>query len=122
MRPTQYRRASLPRAAFAAFGAAVVTSAFLAGCGGPRKKHVTKEDMQVVVDYVDRNMRATSVAPDDRKRYVASQLGAPHRTDGGLQYWYTTVLDCYYLQLGEDGWASWGIGATDDCRRWAVAK
>jgi hypothetical protein len=102
--------------------AALLSAATLVACGGPRKKHVTKEDMQTVAEYVDRNMRASSVAPDDRKRYVASQLGAPHRTADGMQYWYTTVLDCYYFQVGEDGWASWGIGATSDCGRWAVAK
>jgi hypothetical protein len=102
--------------------AALLAAGCLVGCGGPRKKHVTKEEMQTVAEYVDRNMRAPGVAPDDRKRYVASQLGAPHRTADGLQYWYTTVLDCYYFQVGEDGWASWGIGATSDCKSWAVPK
>jgi hypothetical protein len=91
-------------------------------CGGPKKRHVTKEELQVVTDHVDRDMRSPSVSGEDRKKYVVSQLGAPHRTEGYLLYWYTTVLDCYYLQVGEDGWASWGVGATADCNKWSVPK
>ncbi len=101
---------------------AVAVLAALVACGGPRKKHVTKEDFQLVADYVDRNMRSQSVTAEARKKYVAEQLGAPHRTDGDLQYWYTTVLDCYYLQVGADGWASWGVGVTAECKKWSVPK
>jgi hypothetical protein len=102
----------------------VATLAALApcACSSAKKRHVTKEELQTTSDYVDRNMRAASVMPDDRRKYVASQLGAPHRTEGDQQYWYTTVLDCYYLQLGADGWASWGTGVTSDCKKWAVEK
>jgi hypothetical protein len=94
----------------------------LVACGGPKKRHVSKDEFQTVADYVDRNMRNPNVTADDRKKYVTSQLGAPHRTEGELLYWYTTVLDCYYFQVGEDGWASWGVGQTNDCKKWAVTK
>jgi hypothetical protein len=100
----------------------VALLAALVACGGSKKRHVTKDEFQPVADYVDRNMRAPNVTPDDRKKYVVSQLGAPHRSDGDQLYWYTTVLDCYYFHIGEDGWASWGIGQTGDCKKWAIAK
>jgi hypothetical protein len=117
-RATFLRAARAPRAALAVVAACICVAA----CGGVKKHHVTKEELQTTSDYVDRNMRVASVTADDRRKYVATQLGAPHRTDGEQQYWYTTVLDCYYLQLGADGWASWGIGVTSDCKKWAVEK
>ncbi len=92
----------------------------LAACGGPKKHAVTKLDFQAVHDYVDKNMRATAVSADERRKYTVSQLGPPHRTEGDTLYWYSAAVDCYYLQLGEDGWASWGIAATSDCKRWAI--
>ena len=67
-------------------------------------------------------MRSSGKTAEDRRKYTVSQLGAPHHTDGDVEYWYTTQLDCYYLQLGEDGWASWGPGATADCKKYAVTK
>jgi hypothetical protein len=106
----------------AAVAVAVLAALPCLACGGTKRRHVTREDLQTVSDHVDRDMRAAGVTAEERKKYVASQLGAPHRTDGEMQYWYTTVLDCYYLQVGEDGWASWGVGATSDCKKWSVAK
>jgi hypothetical protein len=101
---------------------AALAAAFVVACSGPKKRHVTKDEFQPVVDYVDRNMRAPNVTGEDRKKYVISQLGPPHRSQGELLYWYTTVLDCYYFQVGEDGWASWGIGQTGDCKTYGIAK
>ena len=101
--------------------AALLLLAPLVACGGPKKKAVTRQDFQAVTDYVDKNMRAGAVTPDERKKYTISQLGPPHHVEGDTQYWYSTAVDCYYLQLGEDGWASWGTGALKDCKKWAVA-
>jgi hypothetical protein len=102
-------------------GAALLLSATVGACGGAKKKAVTRQDFQAVTDYVDKNMRAGAVTAEDRKKYTVSQLGAPHRVDGETEYWYSTAVDCYYLQVGEDGWASWGTGALKDCKKWAVA-
>jgi hypothetical protein len=96
--------------------------AALVACSGTKKHPVDKQDFQAVTDYVDKNMRTSSASAEDRRRYTLSQLGAPHHVDGEVQYWYTTQRDCYYLQLGEDGWASWGPGATTDCKKYAVTK
>jgi hypothetical protein len=90
----------------------------LAACAGDRKKPVTRKDFAAVTDYVDKNLKLGTA--EDRRKYTVSQLGAPHRQDGTSTYWYSPVSDCYYLQLGEDGWASWGTGATADCKKWAV--
>jgi hypothetical protein len=113
---------TMTRATVAVAVLAVSAALTSLACGGGKKRHVTKEELQTVSDYVDRSMRAAGVTADERKKYVVSQLGAPHRTEGEMQYWYTTVLDCYYLQVGEDGWASWGVGATSDCKKWSVPK
>jgi hypothetical protein len=101
--------------------ATLLLAAPLVACGGPKKKAVTRQDFLTVSDYVDKNMRAGAVTPDDRKKYTLSQLGPPHRVEGDTQYWYSTAVDCYYLQVGEDGWASWGTAALKDCKKWAVA-
>jgi hypothetical protein len=101
---------------------ALALSASSAACGGAKKKPVTRQDFAVVTDYVDKNMRGVAVTPEERRTYTISQLGAPHHVDGDTQYWYSNPVDCYYLQLGEDGWASWGTGATADCKRWAILK
>jgi len=100
--------------------ALVLSVTTLVACGGPKKKNVTKQDFQAVTEYVDRNMRAPAITPEERRKYTVSQLGGPHRVDGDVEYWYSTAADCYYLQLGEDGWASWGTGATKDCKKWGV--
>jgi hypothetical protein len=102
-------------------GVALLLSASLVACGGGKKKAVSRQDFQAVTDYVDKNMRAGAVTPEERKKYTVSQLGPPHRVEGETQYWYSTAVDCYYLQIGEDGWASWGTGALKDCKKWAVA-
>jgi hypothetical protein len=94
----------------------------LGACGGPKQHTVDKQDFQAVSDYVDKNMRTSSAGPEDRRKYTVSQLGAPHHTDGDVEYWYTSQRDCYYLQLGADGWASWGPGVTTDCKKYAVTK
>ncbi len=112
----------MTRAAVAVVVLAASAALASLACGGPKKRHVTKEELQLVSDHVDRDMRSAGLTGEDRKKYVVSQLGAPHRTEGDLQYWYTTVLDCYYLQVGEDGWASWGVGVTADCKKWSVPK
>ena len=91
-------------------------------CGGPKKHPVDRQDFQAVTDYVDKNMRTPSKGPEDRRSYTVSQLGAPHHTDGDVEYWYTRANDCYDLQLGEDGWASWGPGVTADCKKYAATK
>jgi hypothetical protein len=101
--------------------ALVLSAPTLLACGGPKKKYVSRQDFEAVTDYVDKNMRSTAVTAEDRRKYTVLQLGAPHRTEGDTQYWYSSAADCYYLQLGEDGWASWGTGATADCKKWAVA-
>ena len=91
------------------FGALVLALSILPlACGGPKKRAVTRQDFQAVTDYVDRNMRSGEVTPAERKKYTLSQLGAPHHVEGDSQLWYSSAADCYYLQLGEDGWASWG--------------
>jgi hypothetical protein len=106
--------------------ALVLSSVALAGalvaCSGQKKHRVDRQDFQSVTDYVDKNMRTPSVGPDDRREYTIRQLGAPHHKDGDVEYWYTPEADCYYLQLGSDGWASWGPGTTSDCKRYAVTK
>jgi hypothetical protein len=102
-------------------GATLLLAATLVSCGGAKKKAVTRQDFLAVTDYVDKNMRAGAVTSDDRKKYTLSQLGPPHRVEGDTLYWYSTAVDCYYLQVGEDGWASWGTGALKDCKKWAVA-
>jgi hypothetical protein len=102
------------------FGALVLALSILAACGGPKKRAVTRQDFQAVTDYVDKNMRSAAVMPAERRKYTLSQLGAPHHVEGDTQFWYSSAADCYYLQLGEDGWASWGTGATADCQSWAV--
>ena len=84
---------------------ALLLSASLVGCGGPKKRAVTRQDFQAVTDYVDKNMRAGAVTAEERKKYTISQLGAPHRVEDDTQYWYSTAVDCYYLQVGADGWA-----------------
>jgi hypothetical protein len=94
----------------------------LVACGGPKKHAVDRQDFQAVTDYVDKNMRTSSSSPEDRRKHTVSQLGAPHHTEGDVEYWYTSQRDCYYLQLGEDGWASWGPGVTTDCKKYAVTK
>jgi hypothetical protein len=91
----------------------------LAGCG-EKKRPVSRQDFETVTDYVDKNMRSPAVSPEDRRKYTVTQLGPPHRVDGNTQYWYTTAASCYYLQLGEEGWASWGAGVTADCKKWGV--
>jgi hypothetical protein len=101
--------------------ALLLSASVVVACGGPKKKAVTRQDFQAVTDYVDKNMRAGAVSTDDRKKYTVSQLGAPHRVEGDTEYWYSAAVDCYYLQVGEDGWASWGTGALKDCKKWAVA-
>ncbi len=101
--------------------ATLLLSASLVACGGQKKKAVTRQDFMAVTDYVDKNMRAGAVTAEERKKYVVSQLGPPHRAEDDTQYWYSTAVDCYYLQVGEDGWASWGTGALKDCKKWAVA-
>jgi hypothetical protein len=102
-------------------GALVLALSILAAaCGGPKKRAVTRQDFQAVTDHVDKNMRSAAVLPAERKKYALSQLGAPHHVEGETQFWYSSAADCYYLQLGEDGWASWGTGATADCQSWAV--
>jgi len=101
-------------------GGALLLAAPLVACSGPKKRAVTRQDFLAVTDYVDKNMRAGAVTPEDRKKYTVSQLGPPHHVDGDTQYWYSTAVDCYYLQVGEDGWASWGTGALKDCKKWAV--
>lgn len=98
----------------------LVLSTPLVACGGPKKKYVTHQDFEAVTDYVDKNMRSAAVSAEDRRKYTVSQLGAPHRVEGETQYWYSTAADCYYLQLGQDGWASFGTGATEDCKKWSV--
>jgi hypothetical protein len=100
--------------------AALLLAVLLAACGGPKKKAVTRQDFQAVKEYVDKNMRAPAVTPEERKKYTVSQLGAPHHVDGDTEYWYSTAVDCYYLQVGADGWASWGTAALKDCKEWAV--
>jgi hypothetical protein len=102
-------------------GGALLLAAPLVACSGPKKRAVTRQDFLAVTDYVDKNMSAGAVTPEDRKKYTVSQLGPPHRVEGDTQYWYSTAVDCYYLQVGEDGWASWGTGALKDCKKWAVA-
>ena len=94
----------------------------LQACGGTKTHPVAKQDFQAVTDSVDKNMRSSGKTAEDRRKYTESQLGAAHRTDGNVEYWYTTQVDCYYLQLGEDGWASWGPGMTADCKKYAVTK
>jgi hypothetical protein len=91
-----------------------------AACGGPKKKALTRQDFQAVSDYVDKNMRSAAVTPAERKSYTLSQLGAPHHVEGETQFWYSSAVDCYYLELGADGWTSWGTGATTDCKNWAI--
>jgi hypothetical protein len=81
-----------------------------------KKKVVDRRDFQEVNDYVDKNLRASGVTADKRKKYVLDKLGAPHHTSGGASYWYSTADNCYYLQMGEDGWTSWGTGVTSDCK------
>jgi hypothetical protein len=103
-------------------GLGLALVAALAACGGPKKHPVDRQDFQSVTDYVDKNMRTPSVGPEDRRDYTIRQLGAPHHKDGDVEYWYTSAADCYYLQLGQDGWASWGPGTTGDCKRFAVTK
>jgi hypothetical protein len=96
-------------------------AAMLPACSS--KKHmVERQDFQAVSDYVDKNMRGASVGPEERRKYTESQLGEAHHSDGAVEYWYTSQRDCYYLQLGADGWASWGPGATTDCKKYAVTK
>jgi hypothetical protein len=101
-------------------GAVLTLTTVLAACGGTKKKAVTRQDFQTVTDYVDKNMRAAAVTPAERKQYTLSQLGAPHHVEGATQLWYSSASDCYYLQVGEEGWASWGTGTTADCASWAV--
>jgi predicted small lipoprotein YifL len=91
----------------------------LAGCG-PKKKVVDRRDFQEVNDYVDKNFHAPGITAEKRRSYVVGKLGSPHRTTGETMYWYSPAVNCYYLQLGEDGWTSWGTGVTDDCSRYAV--
>ena len=99
---------------------ALTALALALACGGEKKKPVTTDDLKAVKDYIDTNMRKPGVTAEARKQYVHAQLGAPHHTSGESQFWYTPASNCYYLQIGEDGWASWGTGATADCKKWAV--
>jgi hypothetical protein len=102
-------------------GALVAAIAASLACGGPKKKPVTKDDFKIVSDTVNKKLNGASHSPDERKAYVIGQLGAPHRTDGDRQLWYTIKGDCNYLEMGEDGWVSWGTGARDaDCDKWGV--
>jgi len=102
-------------------GLALVASlllAALAACG-PKKQALERRDFEEVDAYVQKYLRA-DVPADKRLSYVISKLGAPHRTVGGSSYWYSPKSNCYYLQVGEDGWTSWGPGITADCEKYAV--
>ena len=106
-------RASLP--------VIVALAAVLVACSS--KKHVVdRQDFQAVTDYVDKNMKSSSVGPEERRKYTETQLGSAHHVDGDVEYWYSPPSNCYYLQLGADGWASWGPGATTDCKKYAPTK
>lgn len=91
----------------------------LAACG-PKKHVVDRRDFEEVDSYVQKNLRDEGVSAERRMRYVISKLGAPHRTSDGASYWYSPKSNCYYLQVGPDGWTSWGPGVTEDCERHAV--
>ncbi|HEY8091896.1 MAG TPA: hypothetical protein VIF09_28740 [Polyangiaceae bacterium] len=110
------RRAILPVAALV-----TALAMALVACGS-KKRLVERQDFQAVTDYVDKNMRGASVGPEERRKYTESQLGAAHHVDGDVEYWYTPPSNCYYLQLGADGWASWGPGMTADCKKYAATK
>jgi hypothetical protein len=91
----------------------------LAACG-PKKHAVERRDFEEVDAYVQKNLRDQGVSAERRMDYVVSKLGSPHRTSGVSSFWYSPKSNCYYLQVGEDGWTSWGTGITADCDRYAV--
>jgi hypothetical protein len=91
----------------------------LAGCG-PKKQSLERRDFEEVDAYVQKNLRDEGVPAERRMAYVVSKLGAPHRTVGATSYWYSPKSNCYYLQVGEDGWTSWGTGITAECDKYAV--
>jgi hypothetical protein len=101
---------------------AVALGVVVAACGGPKKHSVDRQELQSVSDHIDKEMRSASASPEDRRAYAVVKLGAPHRVDGDVQYWYTPQSNCFYFQLGADGWASWGPGVTEDCKSYAVVK
>jgi len=90
----------------------------VAGCA--KKKVVDRRDFQEVNDYVDKNLHGPDVTTDRRRSYVLSKLGAAHRTSGESMFWYSPAENCYYLQMGADGWTSWGTGVTSECSKYAV--
>jgi hypothetical protein len=92
----------------------------LAGCG--KKRAVERRDFEEVNEHVQKDMRGDGVSAEKRLDYVISKLGAPHHTSGGSSYWYSPKDNCYYLQVGEDGWTSWGVGVTSDCAIYGVAR
>jgi hypothetical protein len=99
--------------------AASVTLLALAACG-PKKMAVERRDFEEVDAYVQKNLRDEGVPAEKRLSYVVSKLGAPHRTNDGSSYWYSSKSNCYYLQVGGDGWTSWGTGITAECEKYAV--
>ena len=101
--------------------AASVTLLALAACG-PKKMAVERRDFEEVNEHVQKDMRGDGVSAEKRLDYVISKLGAPHHTSGGSSYWYSPKDNCYYLQVGEDGWTSWGVGVTSDCAIYGVAR
>jgi hypothetical protein len=116
-RTTQERCAGGPGGRAVVFAIGLATAL---GCSDVKKHAVTKQDFALVNDYVLKKLNFGAHSPAERKQYIVSQLGGPHRTGGDMAYWYTPVADCYYFQMSAEGWGSWGTGATEDCKRWAV--